>query len=75
VTEGLGAVADGGTATDGLLQGGVVEDVPAALRLVAPEPERAPTDQHTVVREVDEVDELLAVDACSVFPPSTIPAA
>ncbi len=62
VTEGFRAVPDARTPTDGRLELRVVQDVPPAVRLVAPEPECSPGDQDSVVREVDQMDELLAMD-------------
>ncbi len=58
------------TPSHGLLELGVVQDVPPAARLVTPEPEGPPGDQDPVVREVDQVDELLPVDVPVICSPS-----
>ncbi|MEJ7744575.1 MAG: hypothetical protein WKF73_19775 [Nocardioidaceae bacterium] len=62
VAEGFCAVSDARTPTDGPLELRVVQDVPPTVHRVAPEPECSPGDQDSVVREVDQVDELLAMD-------------
>ena len=62
LSEGFCAMSDARTPTDFALELRVVQDVPPVVHLVTPEPECSPGDQDSVVREVDQVDELLAMD-------------
>jgi hypothetical protein len=70
LTERFGTVADAGTPPRNREQVMVVDYLPPLLGAVATEPERTPCHQHGVVRQVDQVDELLGMELRHRLPPS-----